>query len=210
MVKAGIYLVMAFIMVLIIYGLLFVLRGMSNPTDEDALKRNVAQNYQAPQLVGAGPRLGMPYNMNRVCPAGAAQFTSGGANCNVCHLMSDALQSLSNTTHHYTNIAAGPYDTGNTGQSPFTDNPAAAQSVDPFPDPQPPGYTVGLPAVTAQAPPITWGTNSPHIQRGACTDCHEVVFPTVSAQVPSAPPIKWGAKPPHGKRGTCTNCHEII
>src|SRR5208283_5247866 len=119
-------------------------------------KRNVAGNAQSPRLIGGGGRIGTPYNMNRICPAGAVQFTSGDDKCDVCHQLSGVLQNLSNATHHYTNIAAGPYDTWNAGQSP---NPAAVQSVEPFPDPQPPGYTVAPSTAAARAPPIVWGAN---------------------------------------------------
>src|SRR5271169_4261966 len=178
--KIGIYIVLALIAVLVVYGLLFILPGRSAPTNEDVVKRNVASNARSPQLIGGVPRLGTPYNMNRVCPAGAAQFTGGDYNCNVCHQLADAAQNLADVTHHYTNIAAGPYDTRNAGRSPLPNNPAAVKSVEPFPDPQPPGYTVVTPTAAGQAPPITWGSNPPHIQRGVCTDCHEVVFPTVS------------------------------
>ncbi|MBF0506191.1 MAG: hypothetical protein HQL09_05095 [Nitrospirae bacterium] len=196
--KIGKYLIIALMAVLAVYGVLFPLHGRSARTDEADLERNVARNAQYPQLVGVGPRAGAPYGMNRSCPRGAAQFTGGDYNCNFCHRLADAAQNLSDATHHYTNIA---------GQNPLPNNPAASQSGEPFPDPQPPGYAVALPTATAQAPPVMWGAKPPHVQRGICTDCHEVVFPGVSAQ---SPPIKWGARPPHGKRGICTDCHKVI
>ena len=208
--KIGKYLIIAFMVALSVYAVLFVIGGRSVRKGEAGLESNIARNTQNPQLVAGLRRSGIPFTQNRVCPVGAAQFASGDHNCNFCHRLSDVMQNLAATTHHYANIAAGPYDTRNAGQSPFQDNPAASQPVEPFPDPQQLGYAVALPAGPTQAPPIMWGAECPHVQRGICTDCHEVVFSTLSAQAPSAPLIKWGARPPHGKRGICTDCHKII
>ena len=128
---------------------------------EADLKDRVAQNAQYPQfvagLVGKNPQ----YFGRRICPAGSAQPASSDYNCNFCHKLAEGMMELSDRTHHYAFIA------GAVGGAQ-ADN----QTVEPFPEPAPPGYTVPNPA---GAPPIRWGVMSPHAKRGTCTNCHKII-----------------------------------
>jgi len=54
-------------------------------------------------------------------------------------------------------------------------------------------------------PAILNGSNAPHGERGACTNCHQVML------VPGVPmpSITSGAAMPHSFRGACSNCHLV-
>lgn len=191
------YLVIYLAAGLAVYWVVFVMPGQSGRKDEAVIEKNVARNAQYPQLVAGLPAVGMPYNQNRVCPAGAAQFVAGDYNCNVCHHLAEAVQNFSDATHHYTNIVGksspGPYDTRGYGRS----NSTTAQSAEPFPDPQLPGYTVMFPTEPAKAPAIIWGATPSHNQRGRCTNCHKILPP---AESPQTAQIVGVAPYPHVKR----------
>jgi hypothetical protein len=61
------------------------------------------------------------------------------------------------------------------------------------------------PAALSGAPVIVWGTPIGHGDRGACTNCHNVVFP----QGTPLPTITALSAMPHEFRGVCNNCHRI-
>lgn len=55
------------------------------------------------------------------------------------------------------------------------------------------------------APPILSGATPPHGDRGACTNCHQVL--TMGGRL--VPAISANAIMPHGYRGICSNCHQV-
>jgi hypothetical protein len=64
---------------------------------------------------------------------------------------------------------------------------------------------VAQPVALTGAPVIVWGTPIGHGDRGACTNCHTVVFP----QGMPLPIISALSAMPHEFRGVCNNCHQI-
>jgi len=125
------------ILILVAMGYFVIIdtnKQITEPQEAD-LKDNVAQNAQYPQLVAGAIGSNRQYS-GRICPAGSAQFASSDANCNFCHKLGDAVINLSDATHHYAFIAGA----NGGGQM---DN----QTVEPFPNPAPPGYTVANPTL---------------------------------------------------------------
>ena len=54
-----------------------------------------------------------------------------------------------------------------------------------------------------RVPTIVAGAVPPHVERGTCTSCHNVLSPRGAAM----PLIQLNSRPPHDNRGLCTNCH---